>query len=569
MRQLIHGVSSILACFAAQAAHAQTITTLMLEGDPVSSGGTVREFLSVDVNNSGSWTVTLDSDPNTMAGIVTMLDGVVLYLENDQILTTASGTFMGGLGPGFDLNDEGQTCAGILLAASPTGAQFGLVHNEYLVLDEGDVVFATGAPPGSTYLDFTQTWMGAGDRFLVHAHIPSAALPNAAALMKIEHDGGFGLLDQQFAAKTGDVLPGQVSTVMDFGMQASSHDLNRLGQVAMTVAMAGSASVNTAIYVDDELVIQEGSASGVVGGQDWGDLHLARVDLNNRGQLAFHARLANFDNVIVFDGRMIARHGAQVPGLAPGVNFVDFGQSAPVLCSDSGDVAHFARWFIPGFGNQSGLYVADQRVLLVGALTNGLVFDSIDEGADGFRMSDDGRYIIFQGELAGGTAGVFLIDRGVRPATLCLGDGTLDVGMGPVSCPCLNHSAIGAEEGCRNSTGKGAQLTATGSLSAVAADTVFSVRHARPLQPGLLVQGAGNQVLPFKDGLFCMGNPTWRIEVAFTDASGFAQTSGDVAALGNSGPGTQRFFQYWFRDPAVSVCGTGSNFSQAITFVWQ
>ena len=143
-------------------------------------------------------------------------------------------------------------------------------------------------------------------------------------------------------------------------------------------------------------------------------------------------------------------------------------------------------------------------------------------------------------------------------AAYCFGDGT------GALCPCGNLGALGS--GCANSGGSGARLTGFGCPSVSFNGFGLHVSGVNGAKPGLLIRGdleaGGGLGVPAGDGRLCTTGASQRSQVQVTSVGGtsFNDWNGaSMATVGNIGSVTN--FQFWYRDPVGSPCGTGFNFS--------
>jgi len=134
-----------------------------------------------------------------------------------------------------------------------------------------------------------------------------------------------------------------------------------------------------------------------------------------------------------------------------------------------------------------------------------------------------------------------------------------------LACPCGNDGAGFNGEGCKNPTGDGVLLSATGST--LTSDVVFhGTGFPPPGTPAALVirspsrQGAAL----FGDGLLCLQAPVVRMGSRF--ASG-----GSVSVPIGHGAGAGVFhYQMWYRSLPLGFCdpSAGFNLSNGMTLVW-
>jgi hypothetical protein len=140
----------------------------------------------------------------------------------------------------------------------------------------------------------------------------------------------------------------------------------------------------------------------------------------------------------------------------------------------------------------------------------------------------------------------------------------------PGACPCGNAGS--GASGCANSSGIGASLASSGSVSVAADSLTLDSAGLLPGKASLLFAGTsqvnGGSGALFGDGLRCAGGQIRRLGVRIPGAGGTAQWSGGIAtALGVTG-GETRHFQVWYRDLATSPCGNAFNLSGALSLTF-
>jgi hypothetical protein len=174
-------------------------------------------------------------------------------------------------------------------------------------------------------------------------------------------------------------------------------------------------------------------------------------------------------------------------------------------------------------------------------------------------------YYTAGGTLTGDITTQSVIRIAPEPAGFCFGE--------PLACPCGN--AGGPGEGCGNSTGSGALLTASGSTSVSDDDLVLAATQVPTGQFGVFVVGGGTNNIVFGDGLRCVSpGPTGLHRFNPPNGSGptgvlsrgpgIVSYSQNFPSGGAIQAGNTYYFQAWFRDPFSGPCGSGFNLSNGL-----
>jgi hypothetical protein len=154
-------------------------------------------------------------------------------------------------------------------------------------------------------------------------------------------------------------------------------------------------------------------------------------------------------------------------------------------------------------------------------------------------------------------------------APFCAGDGS------GTACPCGNSSPAGASQGCTNSLGVGASLTASGAPDVFNDTLVLHCSGLPSTTSALLFQGTnrenGGSGTVFGDGLRCVGGTVQRLGTAHATAGVAAWPvpgAPTLSAAGGAQSGQLLHYQVWYRNAAPFCTPATFNLSQGLSIAW-
>ncbi len=409
-----------------------TITPLVLEGDAVAGVGLVTRIDNIAVNAAGQWIVEADTDnADTEADGVLVRDGALLLREG-QPLARPAGASIGSF-DSITLDDAGASAWNFFLDGTKgIFDDSGIFLNTELVVQEGEIASAAGFSPGTPYIGYFDVKNGADGRFVSVLSVDDPAVETTVDRALVLFEASETGFPQHLLALEGDVLPAEVEAIADLGTGPHESAFNAASDVLVFVDLAGATETDGTIYLIDvgaAVPEVEGftrlAAEGLpspVRGRDWLSLASPRLDLSDAGGHVYTGRLAGdttTDLIIVRDGAKFSQEGDPVPGGASGGFLLTGFGSGPVEIGAGGEVLWFGDWDDPDTTVDTGLFLDDRLLVQEGlTLIGGVPVDELRGVEDGYHMSGNARYVIFEALLANGTEGAFLIDLGAP----CPGD---------------------------------------------------------------------------------------------------------------------------------------------------
>lgn len=378
------------------------VQVLLRNGDAITGVGLVTTIENLSVNNSGSWLVQVDTDnPDVNVDACLVKDGVLLVRENDSVPVPAGAAISS-----FDavsVSGVGTFVGNVFLRNATTTTDSGVFLQDKLIIRESQISAAPEFSPNTPYIGFFEARTNANEQVYIVASVDDPLIPTTVdRALVIASTAGGELTGERVVAKEGDILPRQTEAIADFGTGPHLSAFNTQEQILYFADLTGDTLVDGVIYLDLERIAQEGGASPVAG-RSYEVLASRGLDLNNFGQVAFKANITGDvtdDEMIVADGKELIREHGTLSDIQP-FQFTAFGlTTGPIAIDDLGNVLWYGDWDDPNTTVDTGLFLNDTLIVREGdVLPGGGVLTAIANGEDSMGMSDDGRYIVFEGTV--------------------------------------------------------------------------------------------------------------------------------------------------------------------------
>ena len=394
---------------------AQAPKTLVLEGDLVPGVGLVTRVDNLAVNDLGQWAAELDTNHvDTDADSVVLRDGA-LYLREGQALSEPAGATLGSF-DALTFNDAGDSLWNLFLDGTATiFDDSGVYFGDQLLFQEGSISSAPELTPGTSFQGFFETKLDDAGAAIVLATVDDPAIATSVdqVMLRLALDGSGQLLAETALFKEGDVLPGQTEAISTFGTSPHQFAWSGAGVLLFFADLAGDSASDGVIYQNGVELAQEGDASPVPG-RAWSSLASPELDLNDFGGHVYSGSLdgdSSSNLLIVRAGQKFRQEGDGLADIGAGNAFTSFG-SGPLRISNAGDVLWFGDWDDPDTDIDTGLFIDDELLVQEGVTSiAGSLVDELRGIQDGYALSENGRYLVFEAQLVGGIEGVFWIDR--------------------------------------------------------------------------------------------------------------------------------------------------------------
>lgn len=389
------------------------ITPLVLEGDAVPGGNTVTAINNMAINNGLDWRVEVNTTDGSTSKTM-LLSPLGIVAEAGQALTAPAGATLRSF-DAVTLDSNGNWAGNLFLDNTASSSDdSGVYFNLNLLMQEGDFSTAPGLTVGTPFRGFFETKLADNGDILLLASVDDSALASTVdqVLLRLTVDGSGNLASESVFFKEGDIIPSTTGAITTFGTGPHQFDMNDAGTVLFYADTDLASGTDGFIMLDTTIVAQEGQPSPIAG-RNWSSLASPELSINNSFGFAYSGSLdgdSASNLLLVKGGLKFRQEGDPVPGL-PAYSFTSFG-SGPLDLADTGDLIWYGDWNDPDTDIDTGLFVNDELIVQEGVtLIGGVPVDTLRGVQEGYFISNDGRFVIFEAILDDGTEGAFLATR--------------------------------------------------------------------------------------------------------------------------------------------------------------
>lgn len=538
----------------AASAQIPTPVRLISAGDPVPGTGRNVAPLGVvaryRVNNAGDWVarLTLD-DPSTASDGVFLRNGQVVFREGDPVAQPAGG--VANVLGSCDLADSGEALYLMDTSGWPSPAlnRTAVYRDTQPILKLLDNIDAPGYAPTAYYQNILGVTAGEGGLVLVTCTLVDFTISNQVigALVRFELDSAGNRLNETVLATIGMVLPGQTAPLDLFYTSEGCQSMNSTGDGTFNARLSAAAGAQDEVVYASGTLIAQSSTPSPIPGRSYGDTPAAPSDSNEAGSWILRYDLDGSnpldDEVIVVNGSVVAQKGGPAPVF--GTTFSTFDQTGVFL--DQGSNPYFgARLNGVASGSNEGIFRGGSVLVRTGNTSvQGQILTDLALSRNALWVSNDGNFILFQGELDSSGESLILLERSIAT------------------------SYCSAEP---NSTGNPAILQAAGSSKASFNTVSFRCLGLPSNQSGYLLASMAQADIFMpggSQGRLCLGAPTARFTADVQNTFGgsimfFNPDLSDVPLTPSVAiqAGETWNFQVWYRDINP---GQTSNFSLPVS----
>ena len=408
---------------------------------------------------------------------------------------------------------------------------FAALEDRIVAVEDELVPAFLGLPPGTTYERVELIQVVGSGRVLLPCQLGIGGSSSwTAAAIVLETDASHQVTGGHVAVlQHGPLSNGESAEFVFFANNGT-----RMNDAGAVLWEGFDSAGDSVIAIDDQVVAQE-NAPTPEPGLTWRSFTGPEVDLNDAGDWVVRARVnEGGDDVVMSSSGLVAREGDSHPAY-PGLTAGDFGFNAPVFIANDGTVMFYVDLSGVSTSMDEAYVIGDEIVVQEGVTrVNGDLIVEISDGSEGYRMSRDGRHLIFEADIDDGGVvreGVFLLTRGIG-GTYCIAE--------------------------VNSTGAAATISGAGSAVAAANDLTLTASQMPPNTFGIFVVSETQGSVPMAggQGTLCLSGAIGRYQQSILSAgpAGAFSLSPDLTQVPAPSttyaatPGMTLNFQAWFRD---------------------